>query len=256
MRMKLLAVLALMAIPGGSAFSQVGKYVLHNFTDGTDGTNPQSAVALDSAGNLYGTTEFGGTGCPGEGGCGTIYEISPNGNGGWNESILHSFQGSTDGEGPEGGLVFDKAGNFYGTTFDGGTINSGIVFEMSPNGSGGWNESVLYNFPGGDSGARPLNTLAIDGENNLYGVTEYGGTGGCDSGCGVAYELSPDGMGGWTESVLYSFPRWRGVVPYRLPGYPWTPKAICMAQLNTAELSIMALRLNCRQAGKVAGMKQ
>lgn len=199
---------ALMATP--SHKPQI--HVLHNFKGGSDGKFPGFAVALDAAGNLYGTTEVGGNGCSFPGGCGTIFELSPNGKGEWKESILHSFHDSADGGFPEGGLVFDKAGNFYGTADD-GADNHGVVFEMSPDGEGGWNESILYNFQGGADGGAPFQTLAIDAENNLYGVTDSGGGGGCQIGCGVVFEVSPSGNNEWTESVLYEF---TGDYPYPL----------------------------------------
>jgi hypothetical protein len=93
--------------------------VLYTFQGGSDGSSPIGDLIFDSAGNLYGTTQYGGGGsCSLNGyqGCGTVFELSPNGNGGWTETILYSFQDSSDGEQPSAGLIFDGAGNLYGTT--------------------------------------------------------------------------------------------------------------------------------------------
>ena len=198
--------------------------VLYSFQSGNDGADPSGGLVFDSAGNLYGTTDNGGSddaGCLDTGGCGTVFELSPNGSGGWNESILYSFQGgNNDGVYP-GGLVFDKMGNLYGTTYAGGgggtcTLNPpgcGTVFELSPNGSGGWNRSILYSFQGGnnDGAYPPQGGLVFDSSGDLYGTTEFGGTGtacqitGNPPGCGIVFELSPNGSDGWNESVCTVF---------------------------------------------------
>lgn len=107
------------------------KKTLHNFTDGADGSAPVGGVILDAAGNLYGVTMAGGDG-PNCGGCGTIFELSPTSNG-WSEKILHVFDSNgTDGYFPEAGLIFDNAGNLYGTAANGGVNNKGVVFEITP----------------------------------------------------------------------------------------------------------------------------
>jgi hypothetical protein len=132
--------------------------VLYTFLGGNDGGLP-SGVISDSSGNLYGTTQAGGEGaCTAYGvaGCGTVFELSPNSNGGWTETVLYSFQDGSDGATPEGGLVFDQAGNLYGTTQSGGgeggcsAIGSGgcgTAFELSPNSNGGWTETVILYVP-------------------------------------------------------------------------------------------------------------
>src|ERR1700677_768010 len=139
----------------------------------------------------------------------------------WKEKVLYSFQGSPDGSFPGGGVVFDKAGNLYGVTEEGGSgscppAQCGIVYQLSPPAQKGgpWSETVLYVFkvePYGD-GSSPAGTLLIDSSGNLYGATGYGGTGRCKIfggvvGCGTVYELSPPTKQGegWTETVLYSF---------------------------------------------------
>jgi uncharacterized repeat protein (TIGR03803 family) len=144
---------------------------------------------------------------------GAVIEFTPN-SGGWKPKIVYSFLGGNDGASPTGNLAFDKQGNVYGATYWGGeagTAGAGTVFKLTPV-SGGWEESVIYNFnPGADKGGIfPSGGVIIDGSGNLYGVTQQGGTGfiaggGCPYGCGTVYELSPTENGGWTQSTLYNF---------------------------------------------------
>jgi uncharacterized repeat protein (TIGR03803 family) len=155
--------------------------VLHSFNGG-DGANPAAGLIFDAAGNLYGTTTGGGTS-----GYGTVFELTPMGGGGWTETILYSFGNGTDGAIPYAGLIFDAAGNLYGTTFGGGPYGgAGTVFELTPTAGGGWTETVLHSFNGGD-GANPVAGLIFDAAGNLYGTTTGGGT----YGGGTAFELSP-----------------------------------------------------------------
>jgi uncharacterized repeat protein (TIGR03803 family) len=171
--------------------------VLYSFGEGLDGTYPEAGLIFDAAGNLYGTTEAGGIHRGG-----MVFELSPNGSGDWTETVLHSFGAGSDGSAPYAGqLIFDRTGNLYGTTSSGGTNFYGIAFELSPNGSGGWTETVLHSFGAGTDGASPPAGLIWDGAGNLYGTTYAGGT----SNVGTVFELSPNGSGGWTETVLYSF---------------------------------------------------
>jgi uncharacterized repeat protein (TIGR03803 family) len=158
--------------------------VLYSFTGGADGAEPWSGVAFDAAGNLYGTTTFGGVG--GGNGGGVVFRLAPNGDGTWTESVLHAFQGSNDGLNPSGGLTFDSAGNLYGTTQNGGS-GGGTIFKLQPSGGGQWTETILYSFD--YSGVNPFGGVALDNAGNLYGTTVYGGKFG-DHG-GVAYELTP-----------------------------------------------------------------
>jgi uncharacterized repeat protein (TIGR03803 family) len=105
-----------------------GKYsVLYNFTGQADGGNPIAGVVLDAAGNLYGTTEYGGS-AAGQHGHGVVYEVGPSGQ----ETVLHTFAGPPDGSAPYGGVIFDSAGNLYGTTYHGGKQAAGVVFELTP----------------------------------------------------------------------------------------------------------------------------
>jgi uncharacterized repeat protein (TIGR03803 family) len=193
--------------------------VIYSFQDsnGThpDGENATTGLVADQAGNLYGTTRAGGTvaACS----CGTVYELSPPATkgGAWTETVLYSFLGgSNDGATPSGTLIFDRAGNLYGTTLGGGSNNTGTVFKLSPPATqgGSWTETVLFIFPAdGSHGSWTQGKLAFDGVGNLYGTTEFGGSGAtpnCDvGGCGTVFQLSPPATqgGAWTESVLYNF---------------------------------------------------
>jgi uncharacterized repeat protein (TIGR03803 family) len=175
--------------------------VLYSFTGGGDGLDPHGGVTLDSAGNLYGTTVAGGFGgfCAGDG-CGVVFELSPS-DGAWTETTLYSFHGLNDGFGPGSGLVFDAAGNLFGTTPDGGTHSAGVVFELSPT-AHGWRQRVIHAFTGNKDGAvGSLGLLLFDAAGNLYGVTELGGT----HGAGAVYKLSPTPRGAWQTTVLYDF---------------------------------------------------
>ncbi len=181
--------------------------VLYSFASQSDGENPQSEVAFDQAGNIYGTTYFGGTGPCNDGfytGCGSVFKLTHNSDGNWSKSTLYSFQNSpNDGGFPYAGVTLDRAGNIYGTTSAGGMQCSdggacGVVFKLSPSGSG-WTETVLHFFTGGADGNYPYGGLIFDSLGNLYGAASAGGLG-----QGTVYELSP-AQGGWNFAVLYSF---------------------------------------------------
>ena len=133
-------------------------------------------------------------------GSGTVYQLAP-AEGGWTESIVHSFGGDNDGAQPYGGLIVDSAGNLYGTTTVGGGFGLGTIYQLSPSGSG-WRENVLYAFSGGTDGANPWAGLAFDGSGGLYGSTLNGG--GAPGDGGTVFELSPSGSN-WILSVLYTF---------------------------------------------------
>jgi uncharacterized repeat protein (TIGR03803 family) len=173
---------------------------IYAFTSGSDGGVSQANLIFDAAGNLYGTTVYGGsTGCVSGYGCGVVFELSP-ANGGWTESVLHAFSGS-DGSYPQGSLIFDRRGDLFSTTQAGGTSGYGTVFRLR-SGSHGWKENVLYSFSGGADGGNPFAAVIMDGHGNLFGTTNQGGSGQTQS--GVAFELVPSGHS-WSESVLYSF---------------------------------------------------
>jgi uncharacterized repeat protein (TIGR03803 family) len=173
--------------------------VIHSF-NGNDGRTPRGGLIFDAAGNLYGTTATGGSGCNGNG-CGTIFKLMPNEHGSWTESVLHRFN-ITDGYTPVAGLTFDAAGNLYGTTQDAGPYDSfGTVFKLTPGSDGSWTEKVLYQFRGGSDGSFPSANIIFDKTGNLYSTTWAGGA---DS-WGTVFKLTPSKKRGWTESVLHSF---------------------------------------------------
>jgi uncharacterized repeat protein (TIGR03803 family) len=192
--------------------SKWSETVLYSFNGRTDGANPVGGLVFDNSGNLYGTTAAGGGGIMSqecyyshnESGCGVVFELSPGTLGTWTESVLYSFNGyPNDGETPLAGLIFDNAGHLYGTTDVGGAHEAGTVFELSPGSNGVWTETILYDFIGSTDGAGPGGSLILDSVGNLYGTTAYGG--GVDCGCGTIFELTPNGKGTWTETVLHSF---------------------------------------------------
>jgi hypothetical protein len=193
-----------------------------------DGASPYGGLVMDSAGNLYGTTGYGGTGdCVLLGsklGCGTVFELSPpkEKGGAWTETVLYSFPTAKQGYVPAGDLVFDSAGDLYGATIFGGGYGTtcdtfyqycGAVFKLSPpkTRGGKWTEKVLHSFKGGTDGANPNGGLVLDGKGAVYGTTSSGGNQGCKSdsgiGCGTAFELNPSTKtrGTWTEEILHRF---------------------------------------------------
>ncbi|HTR26631.1 MAG TPA: choice-of-anchor tandem repeat GloVer-containing protein [Terriglobales bacterium] len=175
--------------------------VLYSFEGGGDGSDPHGGVILDSAGNLYGTAVAGGYGgiCAGDG-CGGVFELTNSG-GSWALLTLYSFTGGDDGFGPGSPLIWDAAGDLYGTAPDGGKHGSGVVFELSPT-PNGWVQRVLHAFTGKKDGAvGSLGALLIDSAGNLYGTSELGG----DVGAGAVYQLSPTGSGSWKFTPLYDF---------------------------------------------------
>jgi uncharacterized repeat protein (TIGR03803 family) len=201
--------------PGSQGWTESVSYT---FTGGSDGGAPASTLIFDSAGNLYGTTRYGGdattTNCDNIAyGCGVVFELSLASGGSWTESVIHAFIGGKDGFDPYSGLTSDAAGNLYGTTIYGGNPTScfgtgcGTIFELAPT-SSGWRKSVLHAFAGKD-GQYPTNGLVLDGTGHLYGTTTNGGGGAVDvcgiAGCGVAFKLSPPTGDGWKETVLYPF---------------------------------------------------
>ena len=185
-----------------------GKYtVLYAFTGGADGGDPETSLILDSEGNVYGTTagggHQGGLACVygSYGGCGVVFKLDQHGR----ETVLYAFSGEADGAGPSSGLVRDRRGNLYGTTYFAGSAGYfGTVFKVDSSGT----ETVLYNFTDGTDGAGPKGTLVRDEAGNLYGVTDRGGddsiqqcTSGSWYGCGVVFKVDSRG----NESVLYTF---------------------------------------------------
>ena len=180
--------------------------LLYDFLGGNDGLAPDSELTAGPDGLLYGTTYYGGgNGCYVGLGCGTVYRLRPPADvpvrvfAGGSDEILYHFTDGSDGSGPNGRLIFDAAGNIYGTTTNGGTNGLGSVYELTP-GTSGWTYHLLYSFTGGAEGARPLSDLMFDQGGSLYGATYTGGF----SNCGTIYELTPSG-GAWTRQTLYAF---------------------------------------------------
>jgi uncharacterized repeat protein (TIGR03803 family) len=176
--------------------------VLYNFcsqSDCSDGNSPESSVVLDSAGDLFGTTTYGGNLLVD----GTVFELSPLGNGQWAQTTLHRFLGGSDGYNPHAGVVLDRAGNLYGTTVNGGIDgNNGTVFKLTRGANGQWTEKVIYTFCAQfecTDGSEPYAGVTFDKSGNLYGATSGGG-----SDWGLVYKLTPS-EGQWTEAVLHAF---------------------------------------------------
>ncbi|HTV33744.1 MAG TPA: choice-of-anchor tandem repeat GloVer-containing protein [Methylocella sp.] len=178
--------------------------VLHFFHLGeSDGQTPDAGLAMDSKGNLYGTTEIGGAL-----NAGAVFKISPGGK----ETLLHSFVGGDhDGAGPLGSLLVDKEGILFGTTAAGGKSGKGVVFKLAPPSVSAisWTETLLHSFTGGSDGNQPAGALLLDKDGNLYGAAPLGGDDktcdvngfGPNSGCGTVFKIAPDGA----FSVLYAF---------------------------------------------------
>jgi uncharacterized repeat protein (TIGR03803 family) len=156
--------------------------VLYRFRGGSGGDQPDGGVIMDKAGNLYGTTQGGGTSYDG-----TVFKLNPSGY----KTVLYSFGSGADGTQPDAGVIADTAGNLYGTTAYGGTSNLGTVFKLDKTGK----ETVLYSFTGGADGALPVTGLVRDAAGNLYGTAYFGGDSGsfCSGvgGCGVVFKIAP-----------------------------------------------------------------
>jgi uncharacterized repeat protein (TIGR03803 family) len=215
-----LSALLLAALPLAHAQPETVLYAFCSQPNCVDGENPVSSLTPDGAGNFYGTTQLGGANM-----YGTVYELSPNGTGGYSETVLYSFcslANCTDGSSPYSNVTFDSHGNLYGATYYGGSSalgafsGNGLVFELSPeprsgcpsgsNRGNGWCETVLYSFMSTPDGAFPFAGLTSDPGGNLYGTTLGGGSGG-----GTVYKLTPNGSGGWNEQVIYNRGGYAGV---------------------------------------------
>jgi uncharacterized repeat protein (TIGR03803 family) len=176
--------------------------VLYSFTGKADGNLPYGGLVRDAAGNLYGTTYYGGSSNACASGCGVVFEVTPTGT----ERVLHNFTGEPDGWCTSNGALLLVGSNLYGVTGCGGTYNKGIVFKVTLAGK----ETILYSFAGGTDGGGPSGGLIRDAKGSLYGTTLIGGDSlnspNCNNanfagGCGTVFELSPAGV----ETVLYNF---------------------------------------------------
>jgi uncharacterized repeat protein (TIGR03803 family) len=162
-----------------------------------DGDLPSGPLTFDADGAIYITTQIGG-----QYGNGAVIKLTSNG-GAWSDEVLYSFTGGDDGNSPQSsGVIFDKSGNLFGTTFSGGEYGGGVVFQLTPSGNI-WSETPLHSFHTyieGVDGSNPSGGLVVDQSGNLFGTTSYGG----DYGGGTVFELSPS-AGGWTFSKLHDF---------------------------------------------------
>ncbi len=185
--------------------------VIHTFSGSSDGAQPEPTMTIDQAGNLYGTTFYGGA-QPGNSGYGVVFRLVKK-NSAWVLSTLYTFSGGSDGGGPSSGVVVGPNGSLYGTTSLGGIqgcaagFRCGVIYQLQPPITVcktvlcPWRETVLYRFTGGADGAHPgSGPVIFDHAGNIYDTTLAGG----DMNSGVVFKLSPSG-GGWQESVLHSF---------------------------------------------------
>lgn len=200
---------------------------LATFNGPNTGWYPLANLTMDAAGNLYGTTEYGGSSdyCNGDtGGCGIVFRLSPKAGGGWTETVLHVFHSSTHAAGgllPFSGVTLDAAGNLYGTTYSGGPstlcvgFGCGVVYKLTPTATGPWKETVLHTFTGGADGAVIWGGVIFDASGNLYGTAQQGGDlSACTPvGCGTVFELSPQSNGQWRFHLLHTFARSDGSAP-------------------------------------------
>jgi uncharacterized repeat protein (TIGR03803 family) len=172
-------------------------YPFNGSGDLSDGAWPEAGVTRDAAGNLYGTTFFGGTGTGCDiyfGGCGTVFQLDASGT----ETVLHSFGGAPGGSNPTARVILDASGNLYGTTAFGGAYGHGTVFKVDvASGS----ETILHSFAGGTDGANPNAGMVQDAAGTFYGTTQYGGKGCNGRGCGTVFKLNAAGQ----ETILYRF---------------------------------------------------
>jgi len=195
MRLRVLTLTATVLLATSAWAGQINLYTFCTQQFCVDGAYPYAGMIFDSAHNLYGTTQQGGTDLGG----GTVFQLTHT-SAGWTHTVLHSFLGGSDGANPVGPLVMDGAGNIYGIA-SGGGLGFGTVFELTPS-NGGWTFQVIYTFQGGDDGIVSIDSggLALDGAGNLYGTTEMGGT----AGFGTVFELM-FANGTWTKTTVYSF---------------------------------------------------
>jgi uncharacterized repeat protein (TIGR03803 family) len=169
---------------------------LHEFRYG-DGWAPEAVLTIDSGGNLFGTTEVGGPINNGANGYGVVFELSPNGAGGWTEKTVYAFTGGADGSASRSPVIFDSAGNLYGAN-RGVPLYFGTIFELTPDGSGGWSESTIFDWSSSSyyQGATPIGPIVLDAAGNIYGTNEFGGATSYEfclegDGCGTVFQVTP-----------------------------------------------------------------
>jgi uncharacterized repeat protein (TIGR03803 family) len=186
------------------AGSALGQETVIRWFNNNGGYDPIAGMIIDAAGNLYGSTFYGGIY-----GAGNIFKLTPRG-GSWVETQLYSFNNiGTDGFWPNARLTVDSQGNLYGTTFFGGSFGVGIVFELMPDGKGNWTYKTLHSFGQSGDGTYPHGVI-VDARGNLYGTAAGGGS----DKDGIVYELISNGHGSFTEKILHSFSGADGANPY------------------------------------------
>ncbi|MBA3915386.1 MAG: hypothetical protein H0X25_16340, partial [Acidobacteriales bacterium] len=200
MRCKYLLVLCILVVSYGEAFSATST-LLHSFNATPDGAVPSGALVADAAGNLYGSSGGGAYGY------GTVYELTPAAQGGWTHIVLYNFKGGADGSLPLGNLVFDKSGDLYGLTQEGGIhgcyynaqdVGCGTLFKLTFAG-GGWTESILYRFSPSEGGLQLSGSLVLDAAGNFYSTTnESTGL------LGSIFQLSA-ASGQWADTIVHTF---------------------------------------------------
>lgn len=223
-RASLILISAAFGLCASSSAIDAKESVLYRFVGGTDGAAPYASMIADAQGNLFGTTTLGGGSTNCASGCGTVFEVSPQKDGSWSETVIHAFAGGSDGLAPQAPMTFDSTGNLYGSTSQGGNGNCGnigltgcgIIFELSPPRKQGepWTENILYSFQGVPSGrgngdAAWPNGLVFAAKDNLYGLAYAGGrckTDETGTYCfGAAFRLKQSSKGLWDEKILYRF---------------------------------------------------
>ncbi len=191
------AILLLIALCGSGVKASTTE-VIYSFAGEDDGEYTDTDVAIDAAGNLYGTSVLGG-----EFGGGTVWQLSPVG-GGWVHTVLYSFTGGADGGEPYKGVTLDAAGNLYGTAVTGGSGSCeggcGVAYKLTKSGTT-WTQSVIHAFTGGEDGSGPGARVTVDNRGNVYGMTPTGGA----NGLGVIYALHPKSNGDWALRVIHTF---------------------------------------------------
>jgi uncharacterized repeat protein (TIGR03803 family) len=194
----LIKLAAATAIATSTAASAGSFKIVYPFQGSSDGNEPNAGL-INVGGMLYGTTTYGGMGCPIGAGCGTVFAVNPNTSA---EKVIYYFQGGNDGNFPFASLL-SLGGTLYGTTeLGGGTmcndLGCGTVFSVNPTTGV---ERVVYSFQAGSDGYEPFASL-ISVSGILYGTTEFGGTGGCDGGCGTVFAVNPNTD---VEKLIHSF---------------------------------------------------
>jgi uncharacterized repeat protein (TIGR03803 family) len=196
---RILMIFAMVVLLASVAFAGTAP-VLYSFAGDDDGEYVDSDLVVDNAGNIYGTSVQGGTF-----GTGTVWELSPSGSS-WVHTVLYSFTGGADGGQPYKGVTLDAEGNLYGTAVVGGSggfcaeDGCGVVYKLT-HASGGWTQSVLYNFTGGNDGYGPGAGVAFDRHGNMYGTTPVGGA----KGYGTIWQLRPQTNGNWQFRLVHTF---------------------------------------------------